>query len=277
MIENYFTLVGQLFKLYHLQVRVEGQSLLQLTDGDETINIVDLPKDTVLISIVCRGNVHSIIIDTTTFGVDFPLDAIDDSLQARFHTLISGKFDSKCFNSIKNHTKSSTAKPYPSATLSQSSMSKSNNRPNDMPDFDDEYEIKPSTKPPVSSIPSIGDRDLNPPGLPKNPELKLFIDPLAENNPDGGMYPTMNNPIFGIGSSGTTSRLGVPPGARFDDPFSQENLDDLGRGLPGNLRRPGPGGGPGGNGSGGGFPGFGPGGTNDFSGFGSGGPGFGGF
>ena len=273
MIENYFTLVGQLFKLYNLQSRVESQSLLQLINGDETINIVELPKDGVLVSVVNRGNVRSIIVDSTTFEVNFPLDTVDDSLQARFHILISGKFDHLPLNERKDQPKGAAEKAYSSTVVGQPSTSKSDNRPNDMPDFDDEYEIKASAKQQTSSIPAIGDRDLNPPGLPKNPELKLFIDPLAESNPDGGMYPTMNNPIFGTESSGTTGRLGVPPGARFDDPFSQENLDDLGRGLPGNLRRPGPRG----SGPGSGFPGFGPGGSNDFPGFGSGCPGFGGF
>lgn len=140
----------------------------------------------------------------------------------------------------------------------------------DRPEFEDELEIHNSMNPALQNkngFPSIGDRDLNPPGLSKNPPMKSFIDPLSDDvSNDGGMYPTMNHPLFRngnqIGGGGTTSRLGVPPGARFDDPYSEDNLDDLGSGLPGNLRR-GPGNFPsnGGFGSGGlgdgGFGGFG--------------------
>ncbi|KAK6204304.1 PI31 proteasome regulator-domain-containing protein [Scheffersomyces amazonensis] len=142
------------------------------------------------------------------------------------------------------------------------STSASSGRPADMPDFDDEYEIKrPGGPPPSAIFPSIGDDDLNPPGLPRHPELKPYIDPLgtgaSSSTPYSGMHPSANHPIFGGPSSGNTSRLGVPPGARYDDPYGEDNLDALGSGLPGNLRGPG-GRGPGGSHStgGAGFPGF---------------------
>lgn len=110
-------------------------------------------------------------------------------------------------------------------------------RPNDMPDFDDELEIKARPRGSINAFPSIGDDDLNPPGLPKYPELKPFIDPLAGGG-SGGMYPSADHPLFGLRGEGNTSRLGVPPGARFDDPYGEDNLGALGSGLPGNLRGP---------------------------------------
>ncbi|ABN67228.2 predicted protein [Scheffersomyces stipitis CBS 6054] len=139
-------------------------------------------------------------------------------------------------------------------------------RPNDMPDFEDELEIRGSASgfgPSSSVLPAIGDRDLNPPGLPRHPEMKPFVDPLAQGGNDGGMYPSLDHPVFGgRHEGGNTSRLGVPPGARFDDPYGEDNLDSLGSGLPGNLR----GGSFGSGGSGNtGFPGFGGSGGGGFS------------
>ncbi|KAG7662277.1 uncharacterized protein J8A68_004171 [[Candida] subhashii] len=158
--------------------------------------------------------------------------------------------------------------PPPASTTSQQPFPEQKARPADMPDFDDEYEIK--SHPPQFSqphIPTIGSDDVNPPGG-SNPLMKPYLDPL-QSGPDGGMYPTPNHPIFGQPpSGGNTSRLGVPPGARFDDPYGEDNLDDLGMGLPGNLRGGPPGaGGPGGphmggfGGPPGGFGGFGSGGS----------------
>ncbi|KAK6454594.1 PI31 proteasome regulator-domain-containing protein [Scheffersomyces xylosifermentans] len=113
-------------------------------------------------------------------------------------------------------------------------------RPNDMPDFEDELEIRGSARSSSqpSGFPLVGDSDLNPPGLPKHPEMKPYIDPLRSGGSgDGGMYPTPDHPLFGgRQEGGNTSRLGVPPGARFDDPYGEDNLDALGSGLPGNLR-----------------------------------------
>lgn len=107
-------------------------------------------------------------------------------------------------------------------------------RPSDMPDFEDELEIRARPRQSQQVFPLIGDGDLNPPGLPKNPELKLFIDPLGGSS--NGMYPSADHPMFGNRESGNTSRLGVPPGARFDDPYGEDNLEAMGSGLPGTLR-----------------------------------------
>ncbi|KAG5419305.1 hypothetical protein I9W82_003072 [Candida metapsilosis] len=122
-------------------------------------------------------------------------------------------------------------------------------RPDDMPDFEDEYQIK-DKGPPIGSalggqssqFPSIGGDDLNPPGIPPNPTLQGYIDPLRAPG-GGGMHPTPDHPIFGgQGGGGVGGRRGVPPGARYDDPYSEDNLDNLGRGLPSNFRGPGTGG-----------------------------------
>ncbi|KAI5959137.1 uncharacterized protein KGF55_005480 [Candida pseudojiufengensis] len=143
------------------------------------------------------------------------------------------------------------------------------NRPSDMPDFEDEYEIKDPGAPTHDTLghsthlPPIGSDDLNPPGIPSDPTLRGYLDPLQppnSNNSGGGMYPTSNHPIFGSQQPGTSGQKGVPPGARYDDPYSEDNLDNLGQGLPSNLRGPGgapfdPNQGPGGPGN---FGNFGP-------------------
>ncbi|KAI5952830.1 hypothetical protein KGF54_003697 [Candida jiufengensis] len=136
----------------------------------------------------------------------------------------------------------------PSAPAANNSAFKQN-RPSDMPDFEDEYEIKDPGAPTHdtlghSNLPPIGADDLNPPGIPSNPTLRGYLDPLQPPNSSGGdgMYPTSNHPIFGSQQGGNSGRRGVPPGARFDDPYSEDNLDNLGQGLPSNLR--GPSGGP---------------------------------
>ena len=173
----------------------------------------------------------------------------------------------------------------PSASAPQSSQPRVQNaafkRPSDMPDFEDEYQIRDPGQPThdtlgqSSHLPPIGSDDLNPPGLPKDPTLKGYLDPLQGNSQgplgSGGMHPDANHPIFhpgqggesrgiGSGTSGYSGRKGVPPGARFDDPYSEENLDALGQGLPGGGLR-GPGGGqpppPGAPGFGGNFGNFG--------------------
>lgn len=120
-------------------------------------------------------------------------------------------------------------------------------KPDDMPDFEDEYQIK-DKGPPIrdtlgqsTHYPPIGGDDLNPPGIPSNPTLQGYIDPLQASQ-GGGMYPTPDHPIFGQGGGqhqGVGGRRGVPPGARYDDPYSEDNLDNLGRGLPPNFRGPG--------------------------------------
>lgn len=149
------------------------------------------------------------------------------------------------------------------------------------PGFEDEYEImteKPQTLP--SNPLSIGDRDLNPPGLPKFPEMKPFVDPLQNPTGEPGMHPTADHPLFR--DPLRYDPPSVPPGARFDDPFFGGKTDPelVGAGLPGNMglggkrfRKPGFGGGgdgsglggPGSGGLGGGF-----GGGLDGSGFGGG-------
>lgn len=114
----------------------------------------------------------------------------------------------------------------------------------DMPDFDDEYEIqRPAGAPSSSAFPSIGHGDLHPPGIPKNPLLQPFVDPLQPYG-DGGMYPTPNHPLFGSRPQGPSSRRGVPPGARYDDPLGDKDFDMVGSGLPGGMHGPGGFGGP---------------------------------
>ncbi|EMG49348.1 hypothetical protein SBY92_002349 [Candida maltosa Xu316] len=109
-------------------------------------------------------------------------------------------------------------------------------RPADMPDFDDEYEIK-SPPAPVhdtlgrSKVTPIGSDDLNPPGIPAHPTLKPYLDPL-QNPQHQGMYPTPDHPLFGQQKPPDGSGFGAPPGARFDDPFGPPGGSGSGFGGP---------------------------------------------
>lgn len=125
----------------------------------------------------------------------------------------------------------------PKNVLLDSGIRGDRRRPADMPDFDDEYEMqRPAGPPPTSrGFPSIGHGDLDPPGVPKNPLLQPYIDPLHPQG-DGGMYPSPDHPLFGSQSS---ARRGVPPGARYDDPMGEQDFDMVGNGLPGGMRGPG--------------------------------------
>lgn len=122
----------------------------------------------------------------------------------------------------------------------------SRQRPADMPDFDDEYQMLPRPEQDLRvGVPTIGGGDLRPPGIPAYPELKPFLDHRGDGG-DGGMYPSMDHPIFRGGSggrgSGSAGIPGVPPGARYDDPtgFGTDFDGPAGPGLRGNPQSGGP-------------------------------------
>ncbi|KAG7195030.1 uncharacterized protein KQ657_004143 [Scheffersomyces spartinae] len=194
---------------------------------------------------------------------------------------------------------STTVNDAPTSSASSPSIqlpSAISKRPNDMPDFDDEYETraKGSGVNPSLSNTIEDNKDLYPGGV-KYPSIKPYLDPTGGNLPSpssgafigGGMIPTPNDRLFGHPkSSGVGQITGVPPGARYDDPYGEEGrsfpgatnslygTEDVNSGLSqefGGLRRP-QGGPPGFSGDGSSLPGFGPG---PGSGAGRGGFGFG--
>ncbi|EGW32739.1 uncharacterized protein SPAPADRAFT_60091 [Spathaspora passalidarum NRRL Y-27907] len=267
-------------ELYHNEERILICSFTEITKYQSLVNLIN-----------AEGRLDNALINWEWFDLDelkFPIkkDKIPQDLIDKFNTkfrlLIDEQKTSSIFErpsrvdeggpTIEEETDTEELPPapqapqVPKATTGDIRVPPPTTRPPDMPDFEDEYEIKDHRQPIQPNIvPSIGDDDLNPPGLPRHPELKPFIDPLAAGSAgtSGGMYPTPHHPLFGQPQSGNSSRRGVPPGARFDDPYGEDNLDDLGMGLPGNLRGPGrggPGSGPGGPpgfmfGGGGGDPG----------------------
>lgn len=101
----------------------------------------------------------------------------------------------------------------------RASEQRKSDRPDDMPDFDDEYDLKRNRH--TSGFPHlapIGDRDLAPTGA--YPQMRPFIDPLASGPDGGGMYPSPLHPLFtGRRQGDDILPPGVPPGARYDDPF----------------------------------------------------------
>lgn len=282
--KDYFELVSQLLSDFpDLKLVQQSCNCNQWNLEASCINLVKLPDGNLVLAVVCLGQeVNSMIINNTILPVKFPLETISDSLKQDFDYIFKqltvphkgGLHDNQKNNQdeLKHKVNDLGPKPIkqftkPPIELIQSS--KPFKRPNDMPDFDDELEINSQPSVSTRTFPRIGESDLNPPGLPKHPSLKQWHDPLADNHPsgDGGMYPTSG--MFGEPNHGNTSRRGVPPGARFDDPYGEDQLQDIGMGLPAGLRRGPPGGPPGGpSGLGGppgfGFGGFGPGGSSGF-------------
>lgn len=243
---------------------VESDRFNQYTvkDGEQvkvTVNISEVSDTSTLISFVTKGKekVDTVVIDWTdsAWRVELPMDAVLQDLQKQFNGKLDGNIEGRVNTLMAEGGRAGDArgqrstKPQPQPYIPLTAETSTGQRISDMPGFDDEYEIlkhsdedRPTTRP----FPTVGDRDLNPPGLPKHPQMKPYIDPMGGDE-EGGMYPLMNHPIFGDRrQGGNSSRLGVPPGARYDDPMGEDNLDMLGQGLPGNL----------GN-SGSGFPGFG--------------------
>lgn len=221
-----------------------------------TVNSLHAPH-VVLLNVVQDEHVDSAMVDWHAIwpqGVTFPVDEVNllaDLIQA-FNTRIGPQLHLQKLKELFEkdiHTHSQNRVPeaplkvtFPRPLLSEDTSSQ--RVIPDRPDFEDELELQRPYGGPSSNrnFPAIGDRDLNPPGLPKHPELKPYIDPLGRG--DGGMHPTADHPIFGgRPQHGASSRLGVPPGARFDDPLSgEDNFEALGNGLPGSLRGVGGGG-----------------------------------
>lgn len=126
------------------------------------------------------------------------------------------------------------------------------------PGFDDEYDIlrPPRSGPfmgPGNPL-SIGEDDLNPPGLGRNPPIRgPFFGEGGIPRPGfgggggmGGMHPTPDHPMFGGRGDGSGLREydpRFPPGARYDP----VGPGDAPRGGLHGPRGPGWGGGPGGN------------------------------
>ncbi|KAK9390740.1 hypothetical protein V1515DRAFT_563622 [Lipomyces mesembrius] len=138
------------------------------------------------------------------------------------------------------------------------------------PGFEDEYEILSG---PRGALPfdgrspfSIGDDDLNPPGLGSRPGLTPGLtSPYYGGEGMRGMYPSDEHPLFAGRRSNSGAGLGAgsnrPPGARWDEPFDPSGGlggGGLGRqggraGFPGNGGFPGSGGSGSFGGFGGGF------------------------
>lgn len=248
-----------------------------------TANIIVVSQETILINLihtVGTKKVDSILIDWSSHDIvdhdiEFPIKKINLSndliesfnrkVKLAFTVDLDTLFQSPSQLQEEHHSKASNPLDNDADRLPEKTadfaLPTSQGRPNDMPDFDDELEIRaPARGPPASrSGFSIGDEDLYPSGVGKYPLMKPHLE-YGPPGGDGGMYPSPNHPAFGGPPGGNTSRRGVPPGARFDDPYGEDNLDALGQGLPGNLRGglgfPGPGNG--GFGGSGGFGGNGP-------------------
>lgn len=279
MIEDYLTLTTKLVHGYiesyapvHLTSKlVESSRFNQylVSNGEElkvTVNISEVAERTNLVNFVTNGTekVDTVLIDwnSDALKTELPVENITPKLKNKFDRKIDLSINSKISKLFHYSGSGEIGDGHPGELRSPqhphiplgSGTSGNTRRIPDMPDFEDEYEVlKPgTTNPNVRPFPNVGDRDLNPPGLPKYPEMKPYLDPTGGDGEEG-MYPLMDHPIFGgRRTGGNSSRLGVPPGARYDEPMGEDSFDLLAGGVQGNI-----GGSSGLRNPGSGFPGFG--------------------
>lgn len=287
MISSFFQLGKEVLKEYiknrfasEVTVKADTPEFTKWEAGSYVFTVTEISTRNTLVNVVRGSQAESISIEWDKLEFKLPIKEVSEEQKEALYAYLDSRLEPpKLSREEERKDKENFAGVFPEGSknadieTSQPSIIKEQRRPADMPDFEDEYEVLARSNPRTdflsSQFPSIGDRDLNPPGLPRDPLMKPYIDPLAA--PEGGMHPTKDHPLFGRQQQGNTSRLGVPPGARFDDPYGEDNLENMGMGLPGNLRKGGPGGPGGPSGSGG--PGFGPGGSSGFGGSGYGGSG----
>lgn len=281
MFATNFELTQELLRRYLLEACGEGPSEETSSEGHAlwqypakllSVTLTRLSEATTLVVFVVGKSTVTTQVDLNALGIDLPcsevLSADSHKFAAHMHSVLGddlfrdrGPTPSQARDPGPPpgfHPRKSDVKPV--LPLAAGSQPSGHGRPSDMPYFEDELQTR-RRLPAATPVYNIGEDDLNGP-VPPHPELRPYLDPLAPR-PSGGLYLSPDHPMFGR-SEGNTSRLGVPPGARFDDPYGENNLEDMGLGLPGNLRRY-PGSGP---------PGFNPPGFNP-PGYGSGG-GFGG-
>lgn len=288
MFTSYYSIAVDLLRRYlsgkgsvSLESFSDSQALFALNSKPVLLSLND--ESTVTVKIGKDPESQSLIIQMSQFDLTFPVETLPERIQGEFNKILDNELLNlpgyeQYVTASSNQRESERSLDLSCADQFMGGMGNFHEpvatagngrfqRPPDMPDFEDEYETrgKPVAMPPTFN-PSIGDADLRPAGLGRYPTMEPYLDPLRPN-PHGGMYPDANHPIFG-GSGGLGVRPGVPPGARYDEPYSEGNMDDMGMGLPGNLRNRGGPGGPGGHG---GFSG--PGGLFGSGHFGSGGPG----
>lgn len=273
MFTSYYSIAVDLLRRY-----LDDKGTVVLESFSDSQALFSLNGKPVLLSLNDSSNVtvklgkdpdsHSVIVDMSQFDLKFPVEVLPELVPTEFGKQLDEKFQhilgyEEYVAASKNRRGSDRSlvvgpegapkHPFDSSLGNVSAGSGRVQRPPDMPDFEDEYEMRGKYMPPAHPMhnPSIGDADLNPAGLGRYSTMQPFLDPLRAN-PHGGMYPDANHPLFG-GDNGRGMRPGVPPGARYDEPFSEGNMEDMGMGLPGNLRQgfggPGGPGGPFGSGS----------------------------
>ncbi|CCE80372.1 Piso0_003488 [Millerozyma farinosa CBS 7064] len=229
---------------------------VQIDTDQEIVVARQIRPDETLISVI-REDVRSIVVRWERDGWNerLPTEGPSDGTVARLRTLLAPAQRSFRPPSPRAGAQDRTERPPEGAappSVRADPATAPDRRIGDMPDFEDEYEMQHHRRavglPP--DVPTIGDRDLHPPGLPRHPTMSPFVDPLADPGHDGGMYPSMNHPLFGRPSYDNPPP-GVPPGARYDDPTGDSPFPS--------LPRPRPGFGPGSGSGSGGPPGFPPG------------------
>ncbi|RKP29332.1 hypothetical protein METBISCDRAFT_28311 [Metschnikowia bicuspidata] len=251
----------ELFSDTDTHFAVDGRPVL-LSANDASIVTVKFGRD---------PHSHAFTVDMTLFAIKLPAESVPPKAASSFREIVDSElqkardFESWAKRDVAHKSVKEPAGNFsvaPALSAEQvSSLRQGFQKPPDMPDFEDEYEIKGKHSVGYTpQYPKIGDADLHPAGLNGYPTLQPHLDPLREN-PHGGMYLDRNHSFFG--RTDGCGRPGVPPGARYSEPYSEGNMEDMGMGLPEILRKDPPKGfgGPGnpaapgfGGGFGGGFP-----------------------
>ena len=257
-LQSYFSLCLALLKDYFVARKTEDFSV-EMKGGDQNEHIVIKEKNSgkVRLSVFISNvgdttslinffyhdpvKVENLVIDWKSpgFHITLPLDTIPTDTKEQFAYKLDRKLEENTglFKEVKSGEQAPTKKdsslregPLQLPGLESVGAKNSEKRIPDMPGFEDDYEMlsRSSGFAPTGNFPVVGDRDLNPPGLPNHPSLKPFIDPLGMYNPgEGGMFMLSRHPFFKEGPPpdphGPASRRGVPPGARFDDPMADND------------------------------------------------------
>lgn len=250
MHDTWFSLVSELVKGYlgskgvsdPQQTLSSNAHAVWIADG-LTVTLNAISDKDVLANFVRGSMVKTVQIKHDSLDIELPVKDLN-SAQEKFDTFLDEQLNEGLLQTFSQkqqpedqprEQRQPLPQPERSSLLISSSGHSARQRPPDMPDFEDEYELKSRVSRHTAPFANIGDADLNPAGVPANPVMRPYLDPLR-GGLDGGMYPSPDHPIFGS-RTGNTSRTGVPPGARYDEPYGEGNLEDMGMGLPGNLRR----------------------------------------
>ncbi|KAF7579812.1 PI31 proteasome regulator family protein [Clavispora lusitaniae] len=176
-----------------VEVVFAGEKHQQWSAGPYTVSVTETGATTTLINLVRKSETKTAVVDWAEWGIE-PDCEVSAQLRRRFADFLDEKFFPQLTSDRQDRrdpNDRTEQKPGPDQqNILPRRLEKVRptgpERPPDMPDFDDEYELKDTHRPAAAPPALVGDRDLYPAGLPRHPEMKPYLDPLADG-PRGGM------------------------------------------------------------------------------------------